>query len=51
MLLMRIGRGDFTRFIGINAGNSVNIMQNMAAMMNVMKVNIDMMNSELHHQD
>ena len=51
MLLMRIGRGDFTRFIGINAGNSVNIMQNMATMMNVMKVNIDMMNSELHHQD
>ncbi|MBQ4432322.1 MAG: cyclic nucleotide-binding domain-containing protein, partial [Synergistaceae bacterium] len=51
MLLMRIGRGDFTKFIETNAGNSVNIMQNMAAMMNVMKVNIDMLNGELHAQN
>ncbi|MBQ6971330.1 MAG: cyclic nucleotide-binding domain-containing protein [Synergistaceae bacterium] len=51
MLLMRIARGEFMRFIETNAGNSVNIMQNMAAMMNVMKVNIDMMNSELHSRE
>ena len=51
MLLMRIERGEFSKFIGLNAGNAVTIMKNMADMMNVMKVNIDMMNEELHHQD
>ena len=51
MLLMRIARGEFVKFIETNAGNSVSIMQNMAAMMNVMKVNIDMMNSELHSRE
>ena len=49
MLLMRISRGEFTKFLEVNARNSVEIMQNMASMMNVMKVNIDMMNDELHH--
>ena len=49
MLLMRIERGEFMKFIEVNAMNSVEIMQNMASMMNVMKVNIDMMNDELHH--
>ena len=51
MLLMRIERGEFSKFIGLNAGNAVTIMKNMADMMNVMKVNIDMMNEELHHRD
>lgn len=51
MLLMRIARGEFVRFIETNAGNSVSIMQNMAAMMNVMKVNIDMMSNELHNRE
>ena len=49
MLLMRIERGEFTKFLEVNARNSVEIMQNMASMMNVMKVNIDMMNDDLHH--
>lgn len=48
MLLLRISRGDFMSFIQMNAENSVNIMRNMAAMMNVMKVNIDMLNGELN---
>ena len=51
MLLLRIGREDFMTFLEISAANSVNIMQNMASMMNMMKVNIDMLNEELHHQD
>ena len=51
MLLLRISRGDFMSFIGMNAENSVNIMRNMAAMMNVMKVNIDMLNGELNPPD
>ena len=51
MLLMRITRGAFMKFLEVNAKNSVEIMQNMASMMNVMKVNIDMMNDELHHTD
>lgn len=51
MLLMRIERGEFSKFIGLNVGNAVTIMQNMASMMNIMKVNIDMINEELHHRD
>lgn len=50
MLLLRIGREEFTKFLELNAANSINIMQNMASMMNVMKVNIDMMNEELHER-
>lgn len=51
MLLLRISRSEFEDFIQMNAGNSVNIMRNMAAMMKVLKVNIDMLNGELHPQD
>ena len=51
MLLMRITRGEFMKFLEVNAKNSVEIMQNMASMMNVMKVNIDMVNNELHHME
>ncbi len=51
MLLLRISRSEFEDFIQMNAGNSVNIMRNMAVMMNMLKVNIDMLNGELHPQD
>ena len=47
MLLLRISRSDFEDFIQMNAANSVNIMRNMAAMMRMMKANIDMLNGEL----
>ena len=47
MLLLRISRSDFESFIQMNAANSVNIMRNMAVMMNTMKVNINMLNEEL----
>ena len=50
MLLLRIGREEFIKFLELNAANPVSIMKNMAAMMNVMKVNIDMMNEELHEK-
>ena len=50
MLLLRIGRGDFPKFIETNAMNAVEIMRNMAAMMNVMKFNIDMLTKELQPQ-
>ena len=50
MLLLRISRSDFEDFIQMNAANSVNIMRNMAAMIKVMKLNIDMLNEELHPQ-
>lgn len=51
MLLLRISRSEFEDFIQMNAGNSVNIMRNMAVMMNMLKVNIDMLNGELHPQE
>lgn len=51
MLLLRISRSEFENFIQMNAGNSVNIMRNMAAMMNVMRVNLNMLNEELHTQE
>ncbi len=51
MLLLRISRNDFEDFIQMNAANSVNIMRNMAAMMRVMRVNIDMLNGELQPQE
>lgn len=46
MLLMRIGRDDFSRFVEMNADNAVGIMRNMAKMINVLKVNIDMLREE-----
>ena len=51
MLLLRISRSEFEDFIQMNAGNSVNIMRNMAAMLRVLKVNIDMLNEELHPKE
>ena len=50
MLLLRIESGDFMNFLEISAANSLNIMQNMASMMNMLKVNIDMLNEELHQK-
>ncbi len=51
MLLLKISRDDFEGFIQMNAANSVNIMRNMSAMMKMMKVNIDMLNGELHPKE
>lgn len=51
MLLLKISRDDFEGFIQMNAANSVNIMRNMSAMMKMMKVNIDMLNGELHPEE
>lgn len=51
MLLLRISRSDFEDFIQMNAANSVNIMRNMASMMKVMRVNIDMLNGELRPEE
>ncbi|MBQ7220289.1 MAG: cyclic nucleotide-binding domain-containing protein [Synergistaceae bacterium] len=47
MLLMRIPRDEFTRFVAMNADNSVGIMRNMAKMINILKVNIDLLRGEL----
>ncbi len=46
VLALRIGRGEFTKFIEMNASNAVEIMKNMAGMINVLKVNIDMLRKE-----
>lgn len=46
MLVLRIGQDDFMNFIEMNAANSVEIMKNMANMINVLKTNIDMLRGE-----
>ena len=46
MLLMRISLDEFPRFVSMNADNAVGIMRNMAKMINVLKVNIDMLREE-----
>ena len=46
MLVMKITKEDFGTFVEMNAQNSVSIMQNMAKMLNVMAVNIDMIRNE-----
>ena len=45
-LLLRIGEDEFTRFVEMNANNSIEIMKNMAKMINVLKTNIDMLREE-----
>ena len=45
-LLLRIGQDEFARFIEMNANNSIEIMKNMAKMINVLKTNIDMLREE-----
>ncbi|MBQ7594612.1 MAG: cyclic nucleotide-binding domain-containing protein [Synergistaceae bacterium] len=47
MLVLRIGRDEFQKFIEMNSDNAIKIMQNMARMLNVMKYNIDMLRNEL----
>ena len=46
MLIMKITKEDFDTFITMNIKNAVDIMHNMAKMLNVMAVNIDMILSE-----
>ena len=46
VLVLRIGQGEFAKFIEMNAANAEEIMQNMARMINVLKVNIDLLRSE-----
>ena len=46
LLVLRIEQEDFTNFIEMNAANSVEIMRNMANMINVLKANIDMLRGE-----
>ena len=46
MLLMRVKQDEFSSFVEMNAANSVEIMQNMAKMLNVLKTNIDMLRGE-----
>ena len=49
MLLMRIGQDDFPKFIELNASNASEIMRNMANMIHVLKINIDMLRGESSH--
>ncbi len=46
MLLLRIGQDEFTDFISMNASNAVEMMQNLARVISVLKVNIDMLRDE-----
>ncbi len=46
VLVLRIGQQDFGNFIEMNAANAVEIMKNMANMINVLKTNIDMLREE-----
>ena len=46
MLIMRITKNEFAGFIGMNADNAVGLLQSMARMISVLKVNIDMLRSE-----
>ena len=46
MLLLRVDREEFSRFIEMNTDNALGIMRNMANMINVLKVNIDMLREE-----
>ncbi len=51
ILVLRISGNDFSKFIEMNASNSVKIMANMAKMLNVMKFNIDMLRDEFKKSD
>ncbi len=46
MLLMRIGKDDFTKYFELNASNSIEVMKNLAGMLDILKVNIDMLRKE-----
>ena len=46
MLIMKITKEDFDTFVSMNAKNAIDIVQNMAKMLNVMAVNINMILNE-----
>ena len=46
MLIMKITKEDFDTFIAMNAKNAIDIMHNMARMLNVMALNIDLVRNE-----
>ena len=46
MLVLRISQEEFEQFISMNASNAVEIMKNMADMINLLSVNIDMLRKE-----
>lgn len=47
MLLLRISRDEFSKFIEMNAANAIDIMHVQAKMINAMKVHLDMLIDEL----
>ena len=46
VLVLKIEQQDFNKFIEMNASNAIEIMKNMANMINVLKTNIDMLRGE-----
>ena len=46
VLLLRISRSELEKFIALNATNALEIMTNMAKMLNIMKASIGMLSSE-----
>ena len=46
VLLLKIDQYDFTNFINMNVSNAVEIMKNLARVISVLKVNIDMLRGE-----
>ena len=46
MLIMKITKEDFDTFVSMNAKNAIDIMQNMARMLSVMALNIDLILNE-----
>ena len=50
LLVLRISRTELERFITINASNFTEIMHNMAKMLNVMKVGMDMLSGDQPHE-
>ena len=51
MLLLRISRSEFENFITLNAGNSTEIMKNMAGMLKVMRYGLKMLGEEMQEQN
>ena len=49
MLLLRIGADEFEKFILMNASSSVVIMKNMAKMLKILKLNIDLLREDLQN--
>lgn len=49
MLVLKISENEFSNFLTMNAGNSIEIMKNMAGMIHLFKANIDMLRVEQSH--